>query len=198
MWFKTWKYNVRWSYTVFLLILLYSVTIQVIDFGSSCYTTDRLVSYVQSRSYRAPEVILGLPYDNKIDIWSLGCIIAELYTGNLLFDNSSVSALLASAVAILGPIPEKILKYGSSVPKYFAGTDRTIYEFNKDTNDYTVFIPDNTSLKEKLKINDSLFLSFLSSTLEWDPAKRPSAKECLKHPWFNSENDPKCIIYIYN
>ena len=57
--------------------------VKVIDLGSSCFETDHLCSYVQSRSYRAPEVILGLPYDKKIDIWSLGCILAELCTGNV-------------------------------------------------------------------------------------------------------------------
>ena len=56
-----------------ILIKSYSrCEIKVIDFGSSCFTKDHLSSYVQSRSYRAPEVILGLPYDQKIDIWSLG------------------------------------------------------------------------------------------------------------------------------
>lgn len=57
--------------------------VKVIDLGSSCFETDHLCSYVQSRSYRAPEVILGLPYDKKIDIWSLGCILSELCTGNV-------------------------------------------------------------------------------------------------------------------
>lgn len=57
----------------------------MIDLGSSCFTSDHLSSYVQSRSYRAPEVILGLPYDQKIDIWSFGCILAELLTGSVLF-----------------------------------------------------------------------------------------------------------------
>ena len=59
--------------------------VKVIDLGSSCFISDHLSSYVQSRSYRAPEVILGLPYDQKIDIWSFGCILAELLTGSVLF-----------------------------------------------------------------------------------------------------------------
>ena len=59
--------------------------VKVIDFGSSCFTTDQLSSYVQSRSYRAPEVILGLPYGQKVDVWSLGCILAELLSGYVLF-----------------------------------------------------------------------------------------------------------------
>uniref|UniRef100_A0A804RUY8 Protein kinase domain-containing protein n=1 Tax=Zea mays TaxID=4577 RepID=A0A804RUY8_MAIZE len=63
--------------------------IKVIDLGSSCFLSDNLNLYVQSRSYRSPEVILGLPYDQKIDIWSLGCILSELYTGEVLFPNES-------------------------------------------------------------------------------------------------------------
>ena len=59
--------------------------VKVIDLGSSCFVTDHLSSYVQSRSYRAPEVILGLPYDQKVDMWSFGCILAELLTGLVLF-----------------------------------------------------------------------------------------------------------------
>ncbi|KAF8389653.1 hypothetical protein HHK36_024172 [Tetracentron sinense] len=66
-----------------ILVKSYSrCEVKIIDLGSSCFETDHLCSYVQSRSYRAPEVILGLPYDKKIDIWSLGCILAELCTGN--------------------------------------------------------------------------------------------------------------------
>ena len=69
-----------------ILIKSYSrCEVKVIDFGSSCFIHDHLSSYVQSRSYRAPEVILGCKYDFRIDIWSLGCILAELFTGNVLF-----------------------------------------------------------------------------------------------------------------
>ncbi|KAG7639157.1 Protein kinase domain [Arabidopsis thaliana x Arabidopsis arenosa] len=58
--------------------------VKIIDLGSSCFRSDNLCLYVQSRSYRAPEVILGLPYDEKIDLWSLGCILAELCSGEVL------------------------------------------------------------------------------------------------------------------
>jgi dual specificity tyrosine-phosphorylation-regulated kinase 2/3/4 len=56
--------------------------IKVIDFGSSCFEHERIYTYIQSRFYRSPEVILGIPYDMAIDMWSFGCILAELYTGN--------------------------------------------------------------------------------------------------------------------
>ena len=51
---------------------------QVIDFGSSCYEHQRVYTYIQSRFYRAPEVILGARYGMPIDIWSLGCILAGM------------------------------------------------------------------------------------------------------------------------
>ena len=57
----------------------------MIDFGSSCFEDETRYTYIQSRFYRAPEVILGLPYGTPIDMWSLGCILAELYTGCPIF-----------------------------------------------------------------------------------------------------------------
>lgn len=58
---------------------------QVIDFGSSCFEGEQVYSYIQSRFYRSPEVMLGLRYGCAIDMWSLACILAELYTGYPLF-----------------------------------------------------------------------------------------------------------------
>ena len=78
--------------------------VKVIDFGSSCFSTDQLSSYVQSRSYRAPEVILGLPYGQKVDVWSLGCILAELLSGFVLFqvrDSCTHPAVLHVCTALL-------------------------------------------------------------------------------------------------
>lgn len=83
--------------------------VKVIDLGSSCFTTDHLTSYVQSRSYRAPEVILGARYDTRIDVWSLGCIAAELWTGRVLFRNDSVQTILARMVGMLGGFPASFL-----------------------------------------------------------------------------------------
>ena len=55
--------------------------VKVIDFGSSCFEQQPVYSYIQSRFYRSPEVIMGLPYHCAIDMWSFGCILAELYSG---------------------------------------------------------------------------------------------------------------------
>lgn len=62
--------------------------VKVIDFGSSCRSNRRMYSYIQSRFYRSPEVMLGLPYSVAIDMWSLGCILAEMHTGEPLFSGS--------------------------------------------------------------------------------------------------------------
>ena len=63
--------------------------IKVIDLGSACFTDERLYTYIQSRFYRAPEIILGIPYTTAIDMWSFGCIIVELYIGYPLFPGES-------------------------------------------------------------------------------------------------------------
>ena len=103
-------------------------TVKIIDFGSSCFTSDHLSSYIQSRSYRAPEVILGLPYDGKIDVWSLGCVLAEMHTGYVLLQNDSVQTMLARMIGILGPVPARMLANGRDVPKFFVGRSSLIYE----------------------------------------------------------------------
>ena len=70
--------------------------IKLIDFGSSCYLTKRTYTYIQSRFYRSPEILLGLPYDQKIDIWSLGCVLVEMHTGNYSLTHSLTHLLTHS------------------------------------------------------------------------------------------------------
>jgi len=103
-----------------ILLASYSrARVKVIDFGSSCYLSDRQSSYIQSRSYRAPEVILGLPYDGKIDIWSLGCVIAEMYTGLVIFQNDSLVSMLSRIEAICGAFPERMIANGRQSGQFF-------------------------------------------------------------------------------
>lgn len=71
----------------------------MIDFGSSCFEDERLYTYIQSRFYRSPEVLLGLPYGPAIDVWSMACILAELLTGFPLFPG----ARLGTACTVCWP-----------------------------------------------------------------------------------------------
>ena len=97
-------------------ILLRSPTrsgIKVIDFGSSCRSNRRMYSYIQSRFYRSPEVLLGLSYSTAIDMWSLGCILVEMHTGEPLFSGSNQLDQMQKIVKILGMVPNSLLRQTS-------------------------------------------------------------------------------------
>ncbi|XVF53733.1 hypothetical protein PTKIN_Ptkin05aG0122500 [Pterospermum kingtungense] len=173
-----------------ILVKSYSrCEVKVIDLGSSCFETDHLCSYVQSRSYRAPEVILGLPYDKKIDVWSLGCILAELCSGNVLFQNDSPATLLARVIGIIGPIEQDMLARGRDTYKYFT-KNHMLYERNQETNRLEYLIPKKTSLRHRLPMGDQGFIDFVAHLLEVNPKKRPSATDALKHPWLSFPYEP--------
>lgn len=166
--------------------------VKVIDFGSSCFVDDHLSSYVQSRSYRAPEVMLGLPYDQKIDLWSLGCILAELWTGYVLFQNDSVQSLLARIIGIIGDFPYHLMTRGRYVPQYFT-QDGQLYQELTDSptcpdrgRRLHLLVPKKTSLQQRMCTDSKEFLDFMERLLTLDPSKRPTAAEALRHPWITA------------
>ncbi|WVZ98902.1 hypothetical protein U9M48_044272 [Paspalum notatum var. saurae] len=158
--------------------------IKVIDLGSSCFLSDNLNLYVQSRSYRSPEVILGMPYDPKIDIWSLGCILAELYTGEVLLPNESVPIILARMIGTIGSIDVEMLELGQETQKYFTD-DYDLFHTNEETGELEYLIPDKSSLRRHLQCSDKKFVDFLSYLLQINPRKRPTASEALQHQWLS-------------
>mmetsp|Transcript_4904 Transcript_4904/g.6348 ORF Transcript_4904/g.6348 Transcript_4904/m.6348 type:complete len:561 (+) Transcript_4904:73-1755(+) len=180
-----------------ILIQSYSqVKVKLIDFGSSCFTTDYLNSYVQSRSYRAPEVILGLPYGPKIDIWSLGTVAAELFTGNVLFQNQSVPTMLIRMTSILGPVPVNMLLLGTAVNKYFL-SGKMVFERAGSKGTVTIMRAKKTSIKHRLHTEDEQFVDFVSQLLQYDQTKRPSALEALRHPFLNEEKDGSTTAELF-
>ncbi|KAF9277935.1 Homeodomain-interacting protein kinase 3 [Mortierella alpina] len=102
-----------------LLKNLETPTIKVIDFGSACHEQQTVYTYIQSRFYRSPEVLVGLPYSSSIDIWSVGCIAAELFLGLPLFPGSSEYNQLSRIVEMLGMLPSYMLEIGKTAHEFF-------------------------------------------------------------------------------
>uniref|UniRef100_A0A1J3JMH3 Serine/threonine-protein kinase ppk15 n=1 Tax=Noccaea caerulescens TaxID=107243 RepID=A0A1J3JMH3_NOCCA len=94
--------------------------IKIIDFGSACMEDRTVYSYIQSRYYRSPEVLLGYQYTTAIDMWSFGCIVAELFLGLPLFPGASEFDILRRMVEILGKQPpDYVLKEAKNTNKFF-------------------------------------------------------------------------------
>uniref|UniRef100_V5EEB8 dual-specificity kinase n=2 Tax=Kalmanozyma brasiliensis (strain GHG001) TaxID=1365824 RepID=V5EEB8_KALBG len=154
--------------------------IKVIDFGSSCFENEKVYTYIQSRFYRSPEVILGMNYHTAIDIWSLGCIIAELYTGYPLFPGENEQEQLACIMEILG-VPERYLVERSSRKKLFfdsTGQPRPVVNSKGKRRR-----PNSKTLAQALKSDDELFVDFIAKCLIWDPERRLKPDPAMRHPW---------------
>lgn len=152
--------------------------IKIIDFGSSCYESEKVYTYIQSRFYRSPEVILGMVYNQRIDVWSLGCIVAELITGHPLFMGENEQEQIACIMEIFG-VPEKSMIAQCSRRKLFfdsVGNPRP-YTSSKNVTRY----PGVKSLKKALKNNNDLLIDFLSQCLIWNPRNRMAPYQGLRH-----------------
>lgn len=152
--------------------------IKVIDFGSSCFENEKVYTYIQSRFYRSPEVILGMSYGMPIDMWSLGCILAELYTGYPIFPGENEQEQLACIMEVFGP-PEKHLIEKSSRKKLFfdsMGKPRlTVSSKGRRRR------PSSKELRQVLKCDDEAFLDFITKCLRWDPARRLNPHQAMTH-----------------
>ncbi|XP_033003927.1 dual specificity tyrosine-phosphorylation-regulated kinase 4 [Lacerta agilis] len=156
------------------------VSFKVIDFGSSCYEHQRVYTYVQSRFYRSPEVILGHPYATPIDMWSLGCIMAELYTGYPLFPGENEVEQLACIMEILGLPPADFIQTASRRRTFFdsSGTPK-----NLTNSRGRIRNPNTKELSAVLKTYDGAFLDFLKKCLVWKPSLRMTPEDAMHHSW---------------
>ena len=83
---------------------------KIVDFGSACNDYKSGFKYVQSRFYRSPEIILGLPYNNSVDMWSFGCILFELSVGRPLFPARDENELLELIRLRIGMPPLEMIQ----------------------------------------------------------------------------------------
>eukprot|EP01062_Namystynia_karyoxenos_P072418 TRINITY_DN6857_c0_g1_i2.p1 TRINITY_DN6857_c0_g1~~TRINITY_DN6857_c0_g1_i2.p1 ORF type:complete len:745 (+),score=264.75 TRINITY_DN6857_c0_g1_i2:86-2236(+) len=164
-------------------ILLKSPTksgIKMIDFGSSCFDDERIYTYIQSRFYRSPEVILGISYGRAIDSWSFGCILAELYTGLPLFPGENEMEQLACIMEILDVPPRHIIEQSTRRKQFFDSHDQPRIEPNSRGKRRR---PGAKDLQSALHCSDPLFISFLEGFLRWDHRQRFTPEDGLRHEW---------------
>lgn len=94
-------------------------TIKLIDFGSACFEGYSAHTYIQSRFYRSPEVLMGLPYDSAIDVWSLGCVAAELFLGLPILPGVHEHDQCGRIIEMIGDFPDWMLEQGIKANKYY-------------------------------------------------------------------------------
>ncbi|XP_055882350.1 dual specificity tyrosine-phosphorylation-regulated kinase 2-like isoform X2 [Biomphalaria glabrata] len=146
-------------------------SVKVGDFGSSCYEQQQVYHYIQSRYYRAPEVILGMRYGPAIDMWSFGCVLGELSIGLPIFVGADEEDQLAAIEEVLGEVPPSIRN--RCRPKTRSGRRRK----NRG--------PPGSKSLNSIIAGDDLFKDLVKVVLEWDPLCRPTPLEIQEHQWFN-------------
>lgn len=154
--------------------------IKVIDFGSSCLEHEKVYTYIQSRFYRSPEVILGMSYSMAIDMWSLGCILAELYTGFPIFPGENEQEQLACIMEVLG-VPDKDIIQRSSRRRIFfdsSGAPRPVVNSKGRRRR-----PGTKTLSQVLRCDDADFVDFIAKCLIWDPDRRLKPQSAMRHPF---------------
>ncbi|KAJ4971023.1 hypothetical protein NE237_004122 [Protea cynaroides] len=162
---------------------------KLVDFGNACWTYKQFTSDIQTRQYRCPEVLLGSKYSTPADLWSFACICFELATGDVLFDPHSGDNFdrdedhLALMMELLGMMPRKIALGGQYSRDFFNryGDLRHIRRLR--------FWPLNKVLVEKYEFREQDahdMADFLVPILDFVPEKRPTASQCLLHPWLSA------------
>uniref|UniRef100_A0A8C8II01 Stress-activated protein kinase JNK n=1 Tax=Oncorhynchus tshawytscha TaxID=74940 RepID=A0A8C8II01_ONCTS len=164
-------------------------TLKILDFGlaRTAATGLLMTPYVVTRYYRAPEVILGMGYQANVDVWSIGCIMAEMVRGSVLFPGTDHIDQWNKVIEQLGtPSQEFLMKLNQSVRTYVENRPRYAgYTFEKLFPD--VLFPADS---EHNKLKASQARDLLSKMLVIDASKRISVSEALQHPYINVWYDP--------
>jgi serine/threonine-protein kinase SRPK3 len=166
------------------------INVRLSDFGT-CEPFINKGREIQCRHYRAPEVIIGYPYNEKCDIWSIGCIVYELATGDLLFEPNKTKLLnrdrhhLIDIYSLYGPLPQDMINK--------AKRRHILFRHNGLIKSVHYIQPRSLQglLQSKAtQITDAkdlgLLESFINDCLVLDPGARLSADDCLNHPFLSN------------
>ncbi|XP_060081601.1 uncharacterized protein LOC132560913 [Ylistrum balloti] len=156
-------------------------SVTVIDFGNAIQHVHKEIALyyddfeLQTPLYRAPEVMFGMPFGKEIDMWSLGCILAELYLSKPLFMGNSKIDIMQQITSLLGPFPGRTFQRGKFYSSFRQFTD-------------TVEQPDATELLlTHLGCRDYLLADFLAGLLRYNPDERMTPFEAAKHSFLAPE-----------
>uniref|UniRef100_A0A672Q3K5 non-specific serine/threonine protein kinase n=1 Tax=Sinocyclocheilus grahami TaxID=75366 RepID=A0A672Q3K5_SINGR len=165
------------------------IRIKIADLGNACWVHKHFTEDIQTRQYRALEVLIGAEYGPPADIWSTACMAFELVTGDYLFEPHSGEDYtrdedhIAHVIELLGPIPPHFALSGRYSREYFnrRGELRHISTL-KPWGLFEVLLE-----KYEWPLDQAAqFSDFLLTMLEFIPENRATAAECLQHPWINS------------
>ncbi|KAK2706862.1 serine/threonine-protein kinase minibrain-like [Artemia franciscana] len=181
--------------------------IKIVDFGSSCQLGQRIYQYIQSRFYRSPEVLLGIPYDLAIDMWSLGCILVEMHTGEPLFSGTNEIDQMNKIVEVLGMPPKQLLDTAAKTRKYFDKLPDGSYVLRKSKDGKKYKPPGTRRLHDTIGVEtggpggrrlgepghgvqDYLkFKDLILRMLDFDPKTRITPYYALQHNFFKRTSD---------
>ncbi|XP_053677927.1 serine/threonine-protein kinase Doa [Anopheles nili] len=156
--------------------------IRLIDFGSATFDDEHHSTIVSTRHYRAPEVILELGWSQPCDVWSIGCIMFELYQGVTLFPTHDNREHLAMMERILGTIPYRMARKTST--KYFR-YGKLDWDERSSAGRY---VRDHCKPLHRCVIIDKpdhlQLFDLIRKMLEYDPTKRITLDKALRHPFF--------------
>ncbi|XP_070794233.1 SRSF protein kinase 3 isoform X2 [Pituophis catenifer annectens] len=165
------------------------IRVKIADLGNACWVHKHFTEDIQTRQYRALEVLIGAVYSTPADIWSTACMAFELATGDYLFEPHSGEDYtrdedhIAHIVELLGDIPPHFALSGRYSREYFnrRGELRHIKNL-KHWGLYEVLVEKYEWPLEQA----AQFTDFLLPMMEYIPEDRATAAQCLEHPWLNS------------
>ncbi|KAH1248854.1 Serine/threonine-protein kinase AFC2 [Glycine max] len=169
-----------------------SSAIKVIDFGSTTYEREDQNYIVSTRHYRAPEVILGLGWSYPCDIWSVGCILVELCTGEALFQTHENLEHLAMMERVLGSLPQTMMKRVDRHAEKYVRRGRLDWPegaTSRESIKAVMKLPRLQNLvMQHVDHSAGDLIHLLQGLLRYDPSERLTAKEALRHSFFMREH----------